>query len=283
MVGRIGPRKCCRFLDCVVLLNFFVTMSSLVTKICITNMNVNQKHILVVDDEEHLAVGIKFNLEAEGYRVTAVGNGADAIAVVSNADQPVDLIVLDLMLPQMSGYEVCEKVRQKGMGMPILMLSARTLSEDKTRGFDVGANQYMVKPFELDELLSRIKNLLTQVQPNASTVTGAKVSGSSEGVHQFEFGNAKINFKTYQVEVEGVSVRLTDLQIRVLQYFIKHEGEVISRAQLLEDVWEVPGGMNTRAPDQILRQLRKTFEPKPSKPVHFLTIRDAGYRFVAAP
>ncbi len=246
-------------------------------------MNVKQKHILVVDDEEHLAVGIKFNLEAEGYMVTAVGNGADAIAVVSSSDQPVDLIVLDLMLPQMSGYEVCEKVRQNGMGMPILMLSARTLSEDKTRGFDVGANQYMVKPFELDELLSRIKNLLAQSQPSMGLATGGKTVGSSGEVGQFEFGNSKINFKTYQVEVGDTPVRLTDLQIRVLHYFIKHEGEVISRAQLLEEVWEIPGGMNTRAPDQILRQLRKTFEPNPSKPVHFLTIRDAGYRFVAVP
>ena len=248
----------------------------------ISNMNDTQKHILVVDDEEHLAIGIKFNLEAEGYLVTAVGNGADAIAAATDAEHPVDLIVLDLMLPQMSGYEVCEKVRRKGGGMPILMLSARTLSEDRTRGFDVGANQYMVKPFELDELLSRIKNLLAQVNPKTNPALGTAISGSSTP-DQFEFGNSKINFKTYQVEVAGSPVRLTDLQIRVLKYFIHHQGEVIPRSQLLEDVWEMPGNMNTRAPDQILRQLRKTFEPNPSQPVHFLTIRDAGYRFVAAP
>ena len=242
-------------------------------------MNATQKHILVVDDEEHLAIGIKFNLEAEGYFVTAVGNGADGITAATNPDHPVDLIVLDLMLPQMSGYEVCEKVRQKEFRMPILMLSARTLSEDKTRGFDVGANQYMVKPFELDELLSRIKNLLVQGGPQ----TAPTAVSPSELVEQFEFGNSKINFKTYQVEVDGSPVRLTDLQIRVLKYFIGREGEVIPRSQLLEDVWEMPGNMNTRAPDQILRQLRKTFEPNPSQPVHFLTIRDAGYRFVATP
>ena len=245
-------------------------------------MNAKQKHILVVDDEEHLAIGIKFNLEAEGYSVTAVGNGAEAIAAATDPDQPVDLIVLDLMLPQMSGYEVCEKVRRKGAAMPILMLSARTLSEDRTRGFDVGANQYMVKPFELDELLSRIKNLLAQVNPQTDSAI-ATVSNGSTSLDQFEFGNSKINFKTYQVEVAGSPVRLTDLQIRVLKYFISHQGEVIPRSQLLEDVWEMPGNMNTRAPDQILRQLRKTFELNPSRPVHFLTIRDAGYRFVAVP
>ena len=244
-------------------------------------MNAKQKHILVVDDEEHLAIGIKFNLEAEGYSVTAVGNGTDAIAAAANPDHPVDLIVLDLMLPQMSGYEVCEKVRRKGCGMPILMLSARTLSEDRTRGFDVGANQYMVKPFELDELLSRIKNLLAQVGSPTDVISAPAANGFA--LEQFEFGNSKINFKTYQVEVKGSPVRLTDLQIRVLKYFITHQGEVIPRSQLLEDVWDMPGNMNTRAPDQILRQLRKTFEPNPSRPVHFLTIRDAGYRFVAAP
>ena len=246
-------------------------------------MNTDQKHILVVDDEEHLAIGIKFNLEAEGYVVTAVGNGVDAIEAATNTNQPVDLIVLDLMLPQMSGYEVCEKVRQQGLAMPILMLSARTLSEDKTRGFDVGANQYMVKPFELDELLSRIKNLLAQARPTSEVKTGSNANGAVVTLEHFEFGNSKINFKTYQVEVAGTPVRLTDLQIRVLKYFIMHEGEVIPRSQLLEDVWDMPGNMNTRAPDQILRQLRKTFEPNPSNPVHFLTIRDAGYRFVAAP
>lgn len=240
-------------------------------------MNAEKKHILVVDDEEHLAVGIKFNLEAEGYRVTAVGNGVDALAAATNPKAPVDLIVLDLMLPKMSGYEVCEKVREAGQTMPILMLSARTLSEDKARGFDVGANQYMVKPFELDELLSRIKNLLSQTAPSIAPTAATGLQ------HEYSFGNANINFKTYEVSVQEKPVRLTELQIRVLRYFIEHEGEVIPRSQLLKDVWEMPGNMNTRAPDQILRQLRKTFEPDPSKPVHFLTIRDAGYRFVKSP
>ena len=122
----------------------------------------DKKHILVVDDEEHLAVGIKFNLEAEGFRVTTASDGPSALAAIENDDDAVDLVVLDLMMPGMSGYEVCEQLRAAGNFMPVLMLSARTLTEDKTRGFDVGANQYLVKPFELDELLSRIKNLLAQ-------------------------------------------------------------------------------------------------------------------------
>lgn len=227
-------------------------------------------HILVVDDERHLAVGIKFNLEAEGYQVTVAASGPAALQIASDDANPIDLIVLDLMLPGMSGYEVCEQLRESGKQMPILMLSARTLSEDRSRGFDVGANQYMVKPFELQELISRIKNLLGQ----------SHHGGQGKDLGLYEFANAKINFKTYEVSVDQKPVRLTQLQIKALKYFAENEGEVISRHQLLEDVWELPGHVTTRAPDQILRQLRKTFEPNPSKPVHFLTIRDAGYRFV---
>lgn len=239
----------------------------------------NKKHILVVEDEEHLAVGIKYNLEAEGFQVTAVGDGLVALETIENEALPVDLIVLDLMLPGMSGYEVCERVRQAGKRMPILMLSARTLSEDRTRGFEVGASQYLVKPFELEELLARIKNLLTQ-----NTVNG-NGSGklSAKNVVEYEFGDAVVNFQTYEISVRGKAARLTQLQIRVLKFFVMNEGAVVPRAKLLEEVWGMHGNMNTRAPDQVLRQLRKTFELNPSKPIHFLTIRDAGYRFLKQP
>ena len=158
--------------------------------------------------------------------------------------------------------------------MPVLMLSARTLSEDRTRGFDVGANQYLVKPFELDELLSRIKNLLSQHQLQANT----KVAPAPT---EYEFGTATINFRNHEAKVDGKAVRLTQLQFRMLRYFVQREGEVIPRSEILEGVWELPGHVNTRAPDQVLRQLRKTFEPDPANPVHFLTIRDVGYRFIS--
>ena len=238
----------------------------------------NKKHILVVEDEEHLAVGIKFNLEAEGFRVTTVGNGLAALKTIENVDLPVDLIVLDLMLPGMSGYEVCEKVRQAGKRMPVLMLSARTLSEDRTRGFEVGASQYLVKPFELEELLARIKNLLSQ-----STLVGERGKSPQKNVVVYEFGDAVVNFQTYEISVRGKAARLTQLQIKVLKFFVMNEGVVVPRAKLLEEVWGMHGNMNTRAPDQVLRQLRKTFEINPSAPVHFLTIRDAGYRFLQNP
>lgn len=232
-------------------------------------------HILVVDDEEHLAIGIKFNLEAEGFQVSTAGNGPEALGLLESSHQPVDLIVLDLMLPGMSGYEVCEQLRASGNFMPVLMLSARTLTEDKTRGFDAGANQYLVKPFELEELLSRIKNLLSQYRQQPPEANRSELT-------EYEFGDAKINFKTYEATFGGDPVRLTQLQLKLLKYFVEHEGEVIPRSEILEKVWELPGHVNTRAPDQVLRQLRKSFEPDPANPIHFLTIRDAGYRFVNA-
>ena len=237
----------------------------------------DSSHILVVDDEEHLAIGIKFNLEAEGFQVTTCSNGPEALRLLESSESSVDLVVLDIMLPGMSGYEVCEQMRASGNFVPVLMLSARTLTEDKTRGFDVGANQYLVKPFELEELLSRIKNLLSQHrhQKNADP--------SPSEMLDYEFGNAKINFKTHEASVDGSEVRLTQLQLKMLRYFFEREGEVIPRNEILENVWELPGHVNTRAPDQVLRQLRKAFEPDPASPVYFLTIRDAGYRFIKNP
>jgi DNA-binding response OmpR family regulator len=231
-----------------------------------------QPHILIVEDEQHLATGIRFNLLAEGYRVTTASDGPAALLALEEHPD-IDLMVLDLMLPGMSGYAVCETVRAKNVGLPILILSARTLSEDRTRGFDVGANQYLTKPFDLDEFLSRIRNLLTYHSriPQAAPTRGRSIA----------FGDVRVDFDTFEVTVAGEPVRLTQLEMTLLRYFVEHEGRVIPRAELLEQVWGMPGSVSTRAPDQFIRRLRKTFEPDPSHPRHFLTIRDAGYRFLA--
>ena len=238
-------------------------------------MNDQGKHILIVEDEEHLAFGLKYNLEAEGYRATVVGDGTSALNIFNQADGEIDLVILDLMLPGMSGYAVCEKLRAAVNEVPILILSARTLTEDRTRGFDLGANQYLTKPFELDELLSRVKNLLTFTARNHAAAE------RETGMSQFQFGGARVDFKTHQVTVQGKPMRLTSLEMRLLRYFIENAGRVIPRAELLENVWLMPGNLATRAPDQFIRRLRKYFEPDPSHPRHFLTLRDAGYRFVA--
>jgi two-component system OmpR family response regulator len=238
----------------------------------------NNEHILVVEDEEHLATGIKYNLVAEGYRVTTIGDGPSALKILQENPEGVDLVILDLMLPGMSGYAVCEAFRAFDMDTPVLILTARTLTEDRTRGFDVGANQYLTKPFDLDEFLSRVKNLLTF--HNRRENLRQKLSSD---VLSFEFAGAKINFESFEVTVQGEPVRLTQLEMTLLSYFVKNEGRVIPRRELLENVWGLSGALNTRAPDQFIRRLRKTFEPDPARPRHFLTIRDAGYRFVAKP
>lgn len=236
-----------------------------------------KQHILVVEDEEHLAAGIKFNLVAEGYSVTTVGDGPSALEILRERPGEIKLVILDLMLPGMSGYAVCESLRAFDMDTPVLILTARTLTEDRTRGFVAGANQYLTKPFDLDEFLSRVKNLLCfhggqeqrQNQPSDHS--------------QYEFAEARVNFDTFEATVSGEPVRLTQLEMTLLRYFVENEGRVIPRGELLKNVWGMPGTINTRAPDQFIRRLRKTFEPDPAQPRHFLTIRDAGYRFVAEP
>jgi DNA-binding response OmpR family regulator len=240
-------------------------------------MSINE-HILVVEDEEHLATGIKYNLVADGYRVTLSGDGPSALRIIRENPASVDLVILDLMLPGMSGYAVCEALRALDMDMPVLILTARTLTEDRIRGFDVGANQYLTKPFDLDEFLSRVKNLLT-----LHSRRRAGRSKQAEKIATFEFADARINFETFEVTAHGEPVRLTQLEMTLLRYFAENEGRVIPRRELLENVWGMPGTLNTRAPDQFIRRLRKTFEPDPAQPCHFLTIRDAGYRFVAKP
>jgi two-component system OmpR family response regulator len=233
----------------------------------------DRPHVLVVEDERHLAEGICYNLDAEGYRATTVADGPSALALLREDPGEFDLIVLDLMLPGMSGYSVCEALRAEGSDVPVLILSARTLAEDRTRGFDVGADQYLTKPFDLDEFLSRVKNLLTM---HSRRVTGSATPST------FAFGEAQIDFGTFEVTVGGKPVHLTRLEMELLEYFVEHPGLVISREELLRQVWGLPDTVESRAPDQFVHRLRKIFEPNLSRPRYFLTIRDAGYRFVPA-
>lgn len=232
-------------------------------------------HILVVEDEDHLAIGIRYNLEAEGYQVFVAEDGRTALRIVSENPRKIDLVILDLMLPGMSGYAVCETLRSNGEDMPILILSARTLSEDRTRGFDVGADQYMMKPFDLDEFLSRVKNLLALRRRRQ-----ASKPAEQEEIHRYRFSNAEIDFDTFQATVDGRTIRLTQLESKLLHYFVTHAGRIIPKQELLKQVWEMPGNISTRAPDQFIARLRKMFEKDKSNPRHFITIRDAGYQFL---
>jgi two-component system OmpR family response regulator len=232
------------------------------------------KHILVVEDEQHLAHGIKYNLEAEGYRVTTADDGPTALALVQENPKRFDLVILDIMLPGMSGYAVCQKLREEGNELPVLMLSARTLVEDRIRGYDAGADQYLQKPFELDELLSMSRNLL-------SRRAAGPPSADNPTPSEYTFGRARVNFDTFAVTVDGQHLRLTHTEIKLLRYFVENEGLVVTRSQILEQVWGMTHAPTTRTVDNFIVSLRKYFEVNPAKPRHFLSVRGAGYRFVA--
>jgi len=233
-------------------------------------------HILVVEDEEHLAIGIKYNLEAEGYQVTTVPDGPTALKAIEELAAQIDLVILDLMLPGMSGYAVCRSLRDAGNGVPVLILSARTLAEDRTRGFDVGADQYLMKPFDLDELLSRVRNLIAR---HATRLVHAASTATAPSMYAFD--DAQLNFDTFEVTVRGQPLRLTSMEMKLVRYFVENEGRVISREELLENVWGFENSPTTRTVDNFLLRLRKYFERDPARPRHFLSHRGAGYRFVA--
>lgn len=233
--------------------------------------------ILLVEDEESIAAGLKFNFEQEGYDVAHVGDGPSAIRFVEEHEGDVDLIVLDLMLPGMSGYETCRAIRSREPDLPVLVLSARTLSEDKAHAFDCGSDQYMTKPFALPELLSRVRQLLerrTRQQSSRENQLGHDV---------VRFGRADVDFRAYEITRDGVTQQLTTTEIQLLRYFWEHEGAVLSRQQLLKDVWDLTAEISTRTVDNFVMRLRRYIEDDPSQPRCLLSVRGTGYRFLATP
>lgn len=236
--------------------------------------------LLVVEDEISLAQGLKFNFEQEGYSVLTAEDGPTAIHYFRDCyesdKENVDLVVLDLMLPGMSGYEIAKEIRRIDEVVPILVLSARELSEDKAYAFDCGTDQYMTKPFALPELLSRVKNLLKR----KSIVQPAPVA-TKKLPELYHFGNVTVDFESFEIEVGNERKSLTNLELRLLKYFIEHEGMVLTRTQILEDVWgEQSAFVTTRTIDNFVLRLRKLVELNPAEPVHIVSVRGAGYRFM---
>ena len=241
--------------------------------------------ILIVEDEVHLATGMRYSLERENYSVVVVHDGPSALALITEDPERFNLIILDIMLPGMSGYTICEKIREQNLLTPVMFLSVRTLPEDRARGFAVGANQYMSKPFELEEFLARIRNMLELHRRQTQLLAGKSTSddSTSELPAKMQIGCAVVDFQTLEVESNGKTLRLTALEMALLQYFVENPNRLISKEELLEKVWKMSASVNTRAPDQFMLRLRKIFEPDPTSPVHFLTYRNAGYRFVLEP
>lgn len=236
--------------------------------------------ILVVEDEESIARGLKFNFEQEGYEVTVAGDGPTALQHFETEAAPFDLVVLDLMLPGMSGYDVCRAIRAKNDYVPILMLTARTLSEDKIQGFDAGTDQYVTKPFSLAEVLARVRNLLAR-----RTGSGGR-SSSTELRMIYRFNGIEIDFPRFKVTVDhGAETvhELTTLEAQLLRYFVEHEGTVLPRQEILDNVWPADADVTQRTIDNFVLRLRRMIEPDPANPRYLLSVRGTGYRFVAEP
>ena len=201
------------------------------------------------------------------------------MAILNEPNADIDLVVLDVMLPGMSGYAVCEELRSRGSLIPVVMLTARTLVEDRIRGFNAGADVYLQKPFDLDELLSVIRSLLSR-RKNSSASSQDEPATSRSG-NSFSFGKAHINFDTWEAYCNSQQIRLTALEMKLLRYLIEHEGLVLSRTELLKNVWGMDRAPATRTVDTFMLNLRKLFEENPSQPRHFLSVRGAGYRFIS--
>ena len=235
--------------------------------------------ILIVEDEEALALGLKFNFEQERYDVLLAGDGPTALKLFHAATPAVDLVILDLMLPGMSGYEICKAIRVTDKLVPVLVLSARTLSEDKMHAFDCGTDQYMTKPFALPELLNRVRNLLERHKTLLHATRPVDVATTPQP--SFVFENFRLDPQTFEVVVGDKRQSLTTQEMQLLRYFIEHEGEVLSRHQILEAVWDQNTDVTTRTIDNFVLRLRKLIEPDTTRPRYILSVRGTGYRFVS--
>jgi DNA-binding response OmpR family regulator len=230
--------------------------------------------ILIVEDEAHLATGIRFNLEIEGYEVEVVGDGAPALerlaTVRGDAEKPFDLVILDVMLPSVDGFQVANEMRQAGDYTPILMLTAKSLPQDVVQGLELGADDYLAKPFDLAVLLARIKGLLRR----RDWAQGHE-PGESE---RARIGDAVVDFRTFEIQGVQGPARLTLLEAMLLKLLVQSAGRIVTKAEILEKVWNVSADTETRAVDNFIARLRRHVEPDSRAPRHLHTVRGAGYR-----
>lgn len=240
------------------------------------------RRVLVVEDERHLADGLRFNLEAEGYQVEIAETGEDALRKLLSGSPAFDVLILDVMLPGKDGFTVISEIRRAGQFIPTLMLTARGHSHDVLQGFEAGADDYLTKPFDLAILLARIRGLLRRrewMQTPPSTTTALK---HSHDVFAFgSKGDKVVNFDLLELSAGGQIHRLTLMEANLLRYLIEHENRPVSRKTMLEEVWSLGEGVDTRPIDNFIVRLRRYIEDDPTRPRHLLTVRGIGYRFVA--
>ncbi len=234
--------------------------------------------VFVVEDEEHLAAGLRFNLEAEGYTVETVGDGEAALARLTDVCAEFDAVVLDVMLPGRDGFEVAKELRAAGCYVPVLMLTARGRAEDVLRGFEAGADDYLPKPFDLAILLARLNGLLRRRE-----WLGRGGARQTNAVALYSFGGKTFDFGALELRAGDRVVRLTLMEAELLRYLIANAGRAVSRREILEEVWNLREDTDTRAIDNFIVRLRRHVEDDPSDPAHLLTVRGVGYRFVPEP
>jgi DNA-binding response OmpR family regulator len=238
--------------------------------------------VLVVEDEQHLADGLRFNLEAQDYDVQVTDNGEAALELLLAKDAAFDVVVLDVMLPGIDGFTVIAEMRKAGQFVPTLMLTARGQAEDVLRGFAAGADDYLPKPFDLAILMARIKGLLRRGEwVRATTQTPSQTPEVRQDT--FTFGDKSVDFSQLELRVREQIFPLTLMEANLLRYLIRHEGQTVSRKAMLEDVWGLHEDTDTRAIDNFIVRLRRYIEDDPKNPKHLLTVRALGYRFIANP
>jgi len=254
--------------------------------------------VLIVEDEQHLANGLRFNLEAEGYQVEIAGDGETALETIKTHPERFDVILLDVMLPGIDGFTVVSDLRKAGLFVPVLIMTARGRPEDVLQGFEAGADDYLPKPFELTILLARLGGLLRRrhwflrshperaSQENVTAHSSEKVlpkstrTGRDTGQEMFQFDGKTIDFAIPEIRVGNRVIPLTLMEAGLLHHLVQHLGKTVSRKSILEEVWGLHEDTDTRAIDNFIVRLRRYIEDVPSKPRFLLTVRGIGYRFV---
>ena len=224
------------------------------------------KTILVVEDDLSILRGLKDNLEFEGYNVLSATEGVEGLRLALEAS--TDLLLLDLMLPGLNGYDVCRKVKEQKPELPIIMLTARGQGVDKVAGLDLGADDYVTKPFSVPELMARIRAVLRRYEKKEAALD------------RYSFGKVTLDFRKYEARVAGKEVNLSAKEFAIMKYLIARAGEVVHRHDLLDDVWGYEAFPTTRTVDNYILALRKKLEVNPAHPEHILSIRGVGYKFV---
>jgi len=222
--------------------------------------------ILVIEDDLKILRGLEMNLRFEGYTVLSATDGHEGLKKA--LEEQADLLLLDLMLPGLSGYDICRKVRERKPDLPIVMLTARGEEIDKVAGLDLGADDYVTKPFGVSELMARIRAVLRRTEARG------------QGLESYSFGNVTLDFRKYQAEVGGKAVELSAREFDLMRYLIEHAGDAVHRSDLLDKVWGYDVTPTTRTVDSFVLDLRKKLEADPSHPVHILSVRGVGYKFV---